>query len=191
MHDAARNRPPTWEDLDEVPEGFVGEIVAGEIVVTPRPDAPHASVASDLGMVLGPPFRFGTGGPGGWVILFEPGIQFGEDMRIPDLAAWRTERFVRPRHGPFRVIPDWVCEVLSRRTAFSDRTKKMPLYAHHGVRFAWLVDPLARTLEVYRLEGDAWAISGTYGEDMVARVEPFDAIELNLGVLWPEIPDDE
>ena len=65
-------RPATWEDLDELPEGVIGEIIGGEIVATPRPDLPHARATSDLGVILGGPFRLGIGGPGGWVILDEP-----------------------------------------------------------------------------------------------------------------------
>ena len=50
-----RDRPATWEDLDEVPEGYIGEIVAGEIVATPRPNAPHMKAAGELNHSLGPP----------------------------------------------------------------------------------------------------------------------------------------
>jgi len=39
-----------------------------------------------------PPFRRGRGGPGGWVLLFEPELHFGADVLVPDLAGWRRER---------------------------------------------------------------------------------------------------
>jgi len=53
----------------------------------------------------------------------------------------------------FRLAPDWVCEVVSPGTGRLDRTKKLGVYARAEVRRAWLVDPLARTLEVYRVAG--------------------------------------
>ena len=50
----------------------------------------------------------------------------------------------------------------------------------------WLVDPIARTLEVYRLEGGRWVVIATHGDDAVVKAEPFEAIELELGALWVE-----
>jgi hypothetical protein len=52
---------------------------------------------------------------------------------------------------------------------------------------AWLVDPLARTLEVLRREGSQWLIAGVHVDDARVRAEPFDAIELDLAVLWADV----
>lgn len=187
---ADRTREPRsfeqlWDDLDEVPEGFVGEIVAGEVIVTPRPDPPHIRATSDLGGLLTAWFRFGMGGgPGGWVILDEPRIRFAEEVRVPDLAGWRASRFAAPRSGPYTVVPDWICEALSPGTARSDRTAKMPLYARNRVGHLWLLDAVVQTLEVYRLEGERWVSVGTFGGDEKVRAEPFDAVELDLTMVW-------
>lgn len=178
-------RPATWEDLDDVPEELVGEIVGGEIVVSPRPDVPHARAASDLGAILGGPFRLGIGGPGGWMILFEPRIRFGEEIRVPDLAGWRVERWTGvPRRGPMPIAPDWICEVLSGSTETEDRTRKMPLYARAQVANLWLINPEPRTLEVYRRDDDGWLLLGTHADDAKVRAEPFDAIAIDLSLLW-------
>jgi hypothetical protein len=93
-------RPATERDLDALPDDVIGHIVDGELVVLPRPDPPHTGAASDLAMLLGPPFRFGRGGPGGWVLLNEPKIRFGPHLLVPDMAGWRRERFVVPGKGP-------------------------------------------------------------------------------------------
>lgn len=178
-----RSRPATWDDLDQVPEGYIGEIVGGEIVVAPRPNEPHAHATSDLGVLLGGPFRLGIGGPGGWVFRDEPRIRFGEDIRVPDLAGWQAARWgTPPRKGPLTVTPDWICEVLSPSTAADDRTVKLPLYARAAVRHVWLIDPDARTLEVLRLEGSSWLLAATFGGDARVRAEPFDAVELDLSL---------
>jgi Uma2 family endonuclease len=188
-----RGRPAIWDDLDEVSEGYIGEIVAGEIVVTPRPNAPHMKAAGELTHALGSPFHKGIGGPGGWVIYEEPRIRFGEDVRVPDLAGWRKERWTDPpRKGPLTIVPDWTCEVLSERTKADDITVKLPLYARAKVLHAWLIDPDARTLEVYRLEGDRWFLAATHAGEARVRAEPFDAVELDLSLLWlPPEPDEE
>jgi Uma2 family endonuclease len=182
------DRPATWDDLLDVPEGFIGEIIAGEIVATPRPANPHAEVSSDLGTLLGGPFRFGIGGPGGWVLLDEPRIRFGEEIRVPDLAGWRRERYSAPPSGPLTVIPDWTCEILSPATESDDRGAKMDLYRTAGVRHVWLVGWIARTLEVYRAEASGWLRVATFTGDSRVRAEPFDAIELDLSLLWSLLP---
>jgi Uma2 family endonuclease len=62
---------------------------------------------------------------------------------------------------------------------------KMPVYAREGVRHAWLVDPIARTLEVHTLgPGRRWLPAVTHRDGARIRVEPFDAIELDLAVFW-------
>ena len=90
-----------------------------------------------------------------------------------------------PEEAFFALAPDWVCEVLSPRTAALDRVRKMRFYAKAGVSHAWLVDPLAETLEVFRrTEDGAWLLVATHeGADQV-RAEPFAAIELDLALLW-------
>lgn len=173
-----------YRRLSALSEDVRAEIVAGEIVVSPRPRPRHVRVASRLGSRLEPPFSFDSEGPGGWVILDEPEVRFSAELRIPDLAGWRVERYQEPEEPPYVVVPDWVCEVLSPSTAQSDRAEKMPLYARHGVGHVWLVDPDACTLEVYRRQGELWLLVATHGGDAKVRAEPFDAIELDLAALW-------
>ena len=83
----------------------------------------------------------------------------------------------------FTLRPDWVCEVLSPRNARLDRAEKLPLYASYAVPHAWLVDPLARTLEALELTGGKWLLLGTWQEDDVVSAAPFDAVPLELGAL--------
>ena len=184
-------RPATYDDLVQVPDHLVAEIVDGELWTSPRPAPRHTEAASLLGGDLIGPYGRGKGGPGGWRILDEPELHLGADVLVPDIAGWRRERMPRlPETAYFPVVPDWVCEVLSPSTAFLDRTRKLRIYAREGVRHAWLVDPVARTLEVLRLEGGRWTVVATHGASEVVRVEPFDAIELELGALWAETVED-
>ncbi|HJW69809.1 MAG TPA: Uma2 family endonuclease [Candidatus Binatia bacterium] len=81
-------------------------------------------------------------------------------------------------------VPDWVREVISPGTARLDCTRKMPVYAREGVHHLSLVDPIARTLEVYRLENGRWAVAGTYGGDESLRTEPVEAIALDMSRWW-------
>lgn len=62
----------------------------------------------------------------------------------------------------------------------------MPLYGQHGVPYFWLIDPVARTLEVFRLESGRWSLLGAFSEEDKVRGEPFQEIEIDLSVLWLE-----
>ena len=178
------DRPATYADIEALPEHLVGEIVAGSLHVSPRPAAIHARAASKLGGQLDGPFDSGRGGPGGWIILDEPELHLVEDVVVPDLAGWRRERMPElPVVKWFELAPDWVCEVLSPSTHGFDRVEKLQVSARAGVRHAWLVDPEARSLEIYRLENGLWLRVGAHKEGLV-RAEPFDAIELELAALW-------
>lgn len=187
MPEAAK-REATYTDLYGVPEGAVGEIINGELIVTPRPSRMHGFSAYALGGELLPPYQFGRGGgPGGWVIIGEPEIKFGENYLVPDIAGWRRERFPQSEETNWiSVPPDWITEILSPSTVRVDRIKKMAIYAEHGVSYLWLIDPIAKTLEVFRLEAGGWLLRSVFGESDEVRVEPFADTEIDLKNLWIE-----
>ena len=181
--DTARRRA-TYEDLLQVPDHLVAEVVDGELLTAPRPTSAHARASSALTQDLGPFDRSqaGPGGPGGWWILFEPELHLNSDILVPDLAGWRRDRMPVLENVPyFTQAPDWVCEVVSHTTARTDRVRKMPIYARECVGHLWLIDPSARTLEVYRLNENRWVVANTYGDVETVRAEPFETVELDMG----------
>ncbi|HYV43404.1 MAG TPA: Uma2 family endonuclease [Myxococcaceae bacterium] len=178
-------KPATYEDLRALPDHLIGELIAGELIASPRPSIPHARAASVLGEDLGGPFDRGRGGPGGWWFLFEPEIHLGADVLVPDMAAWRRERLPNLPDAPFMPIaPDWLCEVLSPGTRALDRVKKLHIYARERVAHVWLIDPAERTLEIFRLQQTHFILSDTFAGDASVRAEPFDQVPLQLGALW-------
>jgi Uma2 family endonuclease len=181
----------TYDDLLKLPEHLVGEIIDGELIVSPRPASPHARASSIMGADLTGPFDRPPGGggsdPGGWWILDEPELHFGADVLVPDLAGWRRERMpVLPSVPAFELAPDWICEIVSPSTARVDRTRKMGVYARVEVPHLWLLDPLAHTLEVFRRHEGSWLLVSTHSEDDKVRAEPFAAVELQLSRWWLE-----
>ncbi len=183
-------RPATYDDLCRVPEHMVAELIEGELFTSPRPATPHARASSMLlsdliGGFDGPPG--GDDAAAGWWFLVEPELHFGGDVLVPDLAAWRRARLpVIPNAAAIELAPDWICEVVSPSTARIDRARKMRLYAREGVAHLWLLDPIARTLEIYRLEDGRWVVAVTYGGDDAIRAEPFDAVALTMRRWWLE-----
>ncbi len=180
-------RPATFEDLQAVPDHLVGEIVDGELYTSPRPAPIHANAASVLGSDLNAIFQRGRGGPGGWWIPHEPELHLGADALVPDIGGWRRERLPHlPERAHFELPPDWVCEVLSPSTALLDRARKLPVYARAGVPWAWIVDPIQRSVEVFRLREGAWVLDRVAGAAEEVALPPFEAVALRLAELWPE-----
>jgi Uma2 family endonuclease len=69
--------------------------------------------------------------------------------------------------------------------------KKKRLYAEHGISSYWVVDPQARTLEAFSLVEGQWVDAGSFDEAAVARIAPFQAVELQIGRLFLPRTDDE
>lgn len=184
-----QHKKATYDDILKLPENMVGEIIGGELFVSPRPANKHALAATRLTGKLGPTFGGGGEGPGGWWIISEPEIHVGkkteEEVYVPDLAGWRRERMPEYPDAPFfELVPDWVCEILSPSNMRLDRTKKVPQYASLGVKHLWLINPRDKTLEVLRLESGKWILLSTHVEADKVIAEPFQAMEFDLGALW-------
>jgi Uma2 family endonuclease len=184
-------RYATYEDLEAVADTMVAELIDGDLITSPRPASPHARATTQLGVRLGGSFDRppdGADAPGGWWILFEPELHFGRNVLVPDLAGWRRDRMPKlPNVAAFTQAPDWICETISPSTGSIDRGRKMRIYAHEGVGHLWIVEPIARTIEVYRLEGERWIVASTHGGNDPVRAEPFDAVELDPSSWWLEL----
>lgn len=168
----------TYDDLLHVPDHLVAEIVAGELFTSPRP-APKCLYAT------GAVYAELRGHAGEWLLLIEPELHLDDDVLVPDVAGWRVSRMPEfPQTAAIDLAPDWVCEVLSPSTARLDRLRKLPRYAHHGVAWMWIVDPLIKGVEILRLNGEHYTlIDALEGNDAV-HAEPFAAFELDLSLLW-------
>jgi len=103
------------------------------------------------------------------------------------MAGWRRERMSKlPETAWFELPPDWVCEILSPSTAKVDRAEKLPIYARHGVKHAWLVDPDLRTLEVFENRAGQWLLLTVLENAAPVSQPPFDATSFPLDALWAE-----
>ena len=173
----------TYDDLRDVSDHYVAEMFDGELYASPRPAIPHAHAGSVLGGKLNSAFH--RVGPGGWVILYEPELHFGNDVLVLDFAGWRRERMPRPPPDAYLTLaPDWVCEILSPSTEALDRGKKLHCYAREGVGHVWLIEPSKQTLEALSLVSGRWERLALHEASAKVRVPPFDAIELELDALW-------
>jgi Uma2 family endonuclease len=175
----------TYADLEQVPENMVAELIDGDLYAWPRPSGPHTVAASRLGADILIAYDRGRRGPDGWWILDEPELHLDAQVIVPDIAGWRRERLPGiPRNQVFSIPPDWICEVLSPSTAHVDMKQKMPIFAAHGVSWAWIVDPERRTLRANQLVGGSWVVVAVFHDGAKVIAEPFPEVEIDLAWIW-------
>ena len=181
---ALAKKNATYQDVLDAPEYVNAEIIDGDLYLSARPHTRHSFATTQLTSRIVTAYDGSHDGIGGWRILFEPEVHLRKDVLVPDIAGWKLDRW--PGHGAHvGVPPDWLCEVLSPSTGRFDRGKKLPVYAREGVPWVWLVDPVARMVEVFNLKGEHYSFLGACGADATVVMEPFAGLELELGGLWP------
>jgi len=189
---AQRSRAPI-ADLLAIPEEVRRhEIIDGVLVEKEAASGRHGGAQVRLARRLGPyDRRPGGRSPGGWRFATEVEIQLEESQVFrPDIAGWRRERLpALPAEVPILVRPDWICEVLSKNRR-NDLVKKKRAHHAHEVGHYWLVDPIDETLAVCRWHPDGYVEVLIAERDERVRAEPFDAIELRVGVRFGD-DDDE
>jgi Uma2 family endonuclease len=189
-------RLATVADLLALPEASrYHEVIAGELVQKAAPSGEHGAAQAALAGCLFGPFSRRPGGrwPGGWWFETEVEIEFeGHEVYRPDVAGWRRERAAeRPTGTPIRLRPDWICEILSASNARDDQVTKFETYRRCGVPHYGIVDPALETLRVHRWTSEGYLVVLNAERGQRVRAEPFEAMELQVGVLFGEDPDEE
>ena len=178
--------PATIADLDALGQDARAELIDGVIYERPVTTFDHANIAALIVADLLPPYQRGRGGPGDWWIQGENDfVAPGAEVFRPDPLGWRKARMADPpRAGRVPFVPDWVLEVISESNRDHDEVVKRGAYARIGVAHWWLVDPAARSLTAHVLEGGVWRVTGRHEGAAIARVAPFDLVELAMAEWW-------
>lgn len=163
------------------------EIVDGELVQKASPSFEHGSAQRRLSAVLDGfdgPAR--PGWPGGWWLATEVEIELApHEVYLPDIAGWRMDVVPEPPRGrPVRIVPAWVCEILSPTTVRRDLGHKLRTYHQAGIGHYWVMEPLGQALTVYRRHADGYILAAAAGAGDIVRAEPFDAIDIDVGHLF-------
>src|SRR5665213_469470 len=190
MSRPARAHPlATVTDLLALPEATrFHQVIAGELVQKAAPTGERgATQAAVTGSLFGH-FSRPPGGrfPGGWWFETEVEIEFEmHEIYRPDVVGWRRERSPeRPTGTPIRLRPDWICEILSPSNARDDQVTKFETYRRCGVPHYWIADPQLLTLRVFRWTPEGYLVALTAQAGQRVRAEPFEAVELEVGVLF-------
>ena len=189
----------TYDDYVGLPDdGRRYEIIGGELEVSPAPAPKHQGVSLNLAVVLhGHVQARGLG-----TVYYAPiDVILARDSIVqPDLVFVTAGResivTARAIEGP----PDLAVEILSPWSDQRDRVAKAELYARYGVRHYWIVDPEARTLEMYEPGRDAprrgrrsrggtrrgakYRLVATHEGATMVRTSLFSDFEIDLGRVW-------
>jgi len=185
--------PATLADLIAIPEeDRRHEIIDGFLVEKGAATYPHGLSQGQVGLALGP-YNRKPGGrfPGGWWFVNEVEIILESSQVFrPDITGWRRDRLPAVPDWPVSTKPDWVCEVLSTNRQ-NDLVKKKRALHRHQVPHYWIIDPANETLTVYRWHPDGYIEVLIADRTQRVRAEPFDGIELSVGVLFGDDPPDD
>ena len=149
----------TYEDYLLLPEDRRYEIVDGELFLTPAPTPYHQSVAMRLGFAL---HAFVEREGLGQVFIAPCDVVLSRfDVLQPDIFFISAGRLSIIGEKYISDAPDLVVEVLSPSTADRDQGAKARQYAKFGVHEMWIVDPQARTIEVFRSSSEGFRREAT------------------------------
>ncbi len=159
----------SYRDYQNLPESETKryELLGGELVMVPAPSWFHQSIAGTLFQLLA---QFVRGKALGEVRFAPLDVVLSEeDVVQPDILFVSNERRRIIHEDGIHGAPDLHIEILSPTTAGRDRTLKRTLYARHGVREYWLVDPETKTIEVLRLGPQGYQLAGHYERGQTLR----------------------
>ena len=186
-------KPATIDDLIARGDHDRLEIIGGEIIEKAMPSPAHALAEFQVAFAIGPfNRRAGGSGPGGWWLFTEIHVEYPRgEIYCHDVAGWRRDRLAeRPTEWPVRTRPDWVCEIVSPGHEKQDLVVKPRVLHAAEVAHYWVLDPEERILLVHRWSADGYIVVQRAAAGETVRAEPFDAIEIKVGVLFGDDEDD-
>jgi Uma2 family endonuclease len=136
--------------MPDPPDGSRQELVRGEVITMPPPGGLHGGCCLKVGRRIGnfvEDHRLGTAASNdaGFVSERDP-----DTVRGPDISFWSRERLSEVPEGYIEVPPDLAIEVVSPNDHYSRVQQKVRHHLTHGVRLVWVVDPMDRSVTVYR-----------------------------------------
>jgi Uma2 family endonuclease len=150
-----------FAEMPNPPDGSQQELVRGEIITMPPPQARHGVCCSRIDRKIGgfiDEHRLGTisCNDAGFIVERDP-----DTVRGPDVAFWSKERLPEVPEGYFTIPPDLIVEVVSPSDHFSRIQGKVRHYLARGVRLVWVIDPEDRSATVYRADNGASLLTET------------------------------
>lgn len=177
----------TYADYRELPDdGNRYEVIEGRLLATPSPTAYHQILSRRLQFVF---YALELEGKGQIFDAPTDLLMPGADPVVPDLVYLKPGQESLVTRRGIEGVPEMILEILSRSTAATDRTTKLYLYARNGVRRYAMVDPSARTLELFLLDGSSYRLEASLGPEDQFTIADY-GVTLEMPALFRGLPDD-
>ena len=140
----------TYADYALLPEGAPYQLIGGKLIMTPAPTTYHQGISMRLELKLA---TFVIEKDFGMVYYAPVDVYLEETENYqPDIIYISKDRLHIIEPAMVKGAPDLVIEILSPSTAYYDLREKFKVYARHGVKEYWIVDPHEQSIEIYRGE---------------------------------------
>jgi Uma2 family endonuclease len=143
----------TVSDYRAMPEGPpYYQLIDGKLIMSPSPNRFHQVVARNVFRLLDDYLRRHPLGE----VYFAPMDVFLSETTIvqPDVLVVLHPSNGRLADDGIHGGPDLVVEIVSPSSGGLEKKRKRPLYAKHGVRELWLVDPVLEQIHRYDFTAD-------------------------------------
>lgn len=143
------------------------EFVKGELMPMSNPTMEHGEISSNIHFLLSTYVREHQLGK---IYTAETTFQIGQSGRKPDVAFVSQARLPENRRQASPIPPDLAIEVISPTDPAYDVLDKALEYLDAGVRMVWVIEPVIKTVTVYRSRTDIKVLTlldTLTGEDVV------------------------
>lgn len=173
----------TYEDYVCLPDdGKTYEILGGELQVTPAPWPKHQDVSRNLEYMLLQYVQQHASGKVYYApidIIVDP-----HNIVQPDIIFISADRLDIIGEKNVQGMPDLIIEILSPSTRHKDRVLKLRVYASHGLKHYWIVDPDEQTLEALELEGQSFKVTTALTGEAIFEPTLFPGLRIDLSKVW-------
>jgi Uma2 family endonuclease len=165
--------------LDTFEENFIYELLDGQIVQRSSPHYQHQSVLFKLAKAID---IFIADKNNGIIFMAPIDVYLDEENYVvPDLIYLSEENKNKlSPEGYIKGSPDIIAEVLSPSTAKHDKGDKMKIYKKHRVAEYWLIDPKARSVEIYVFRQNDYDLDEWQSETGIVKSTVLPGFTLNI-----------
>ena len=172
----------TYQDYADLEGDERYELLDGELILVGSPNEDHQIASVELGTQM---HSFVKEHDLGRVFFAPFDVLFSDtDVVQPDLLFVSKDRYHIRTPANIQGAPDLVVEVLSPSSSRRDWGYKRELYARHGVREYWVIDPTNRIVSVMTLRDGVLEIDQTLTEDNTARSSVLEGFDVNLAEIF-------
>lgn len=154
----------TYEDYAKLPEGLPYQLIGGKLIMTPAPSTYHQEISKRLEYLL---YEYAELKQKLGKVFYAPiDVYFEEEETYqPDIIFISNDRIGIIKKEKIEGAPDIIIEILSPSTAYYDLVHKKDVYAKHGVKEYWIVDPIEKWVESYKNENGKFILIGRGQKD--------------------------